>query len=128
MAKSKPTKLPKRIAGVKVPKRMRRPGGKVLDALSHPLVADMVAAGLIAAAAAVRDSNSVRRAANKAGEKALDLRSGAATLGTIIAARAGEGARRLNAAYGELSAEGNAQESETAKSSGKKKAKKKSKD
>lgn len=128
MAKSKPTKLPKRIAGVKVPKRMRRPGGKVLDALSHPLVADVVAAGLLAAAAAVRDSHSVRRAAIKAGDKAHDLRSGAASLGTIIAARAGEGARRLSAAYGERAAEGGVQESEATKSSGKKKAKKKSKD
>ncbi|HEY0116939.1 MAG TPA: hypothetical protein VGB54_14590, partial [Allosphingosinicella sp.] len=43
-------KLPKRVAGVKVPKQLREPGGKLLDAIRHPLVMDVAAAALMAAA------------------------------------------------------------------------------
>lgn len=100
--KSKSTKLPKRIMGVKVPKRLRKRGGRLVDLTAHPLVADVAAAALIAAAAAIRDNKKVRKTADKAYGRAGDLASeagaGAASLGTIIAAKANEGARRLSAA------------------------------
>ena len=49
------TKPPKRIAGVKVPKELRKSGAKLVDTLSHPLIADVAAAALMAAAGALRE-------------------------------------------------------------------------
>ena len=45
-------KLPKRIAGVKIPKKLRKSGGQVYTLLQNPIVADLVAVGLLAAAGA----------------------------------------------------------------------------
>lgn len=102
MAKSKSQKLPKKIAGVKVPKRLRKPGGKALVALRHPLVADIAAAALIAAAGAIRDSRAVRSAAGEVKDKAGD----AAGLGTVIAATAAQGAKRLGSTLDSLAEDG----------------------
>lgn len=96
-------KGPKRIAGIKVPKRMRKRLGKAGGFLQHPLVADLAAAGLIAAAAALRDNKNVRTAARKAKSKAGDaahgVGAGVASLGTIIAAKAREGAEYVGDTY-----------------------------
>lgn len=96
-------KGPKRIAGVKVPKQMRKKLGKAGDFLQHPLVADLAAAALIAAAAALRENKNVRSAARtaktKAGDAAQGLGTGVASLGTIIAAKAREGADMVGHAY-----------------------------
>lgn len=54
-------RLPKQIAGVKLPKKFRKSGDKVIDALSHPLIADFAAAALIAAATALRDGGKPRK-------------------------------------------------------------------
>ena len=101
--KSKSAKLPKKIAGVKIPKAVRKTGGSAVKALRHPLLADIVAAALIAAAAAIRSNKKVRRAArtakDKAGEAAKGAGAGAATLGTVIAAKAKEGADWLGESY-----------------------------
>lgn len=103
----KSTKLPKRIAGVKIPKKLRKRGGKMVDMLAHPLVADVAAAALLAAAQAIKESKRVRSATatarEKAGELANEAGDGAASLGTVIAAKANEGARRLGAAYEAMS-------------------------
>ena len=45
-------KLPKHIAGVKVPKALREPGGRLLAAMESPLMMDLAAAALSAAATA----------------------------------------------------------------------------
>lgn len=45
-------KLPKHIAGVKVPKALRAPGGRLLAMIEDPLVMDLAAATLSAAATA----------------------------------------------------------------------------
>lgn len=105
MAKNKDqaaVKLPKRIAGVKVPKSVRSGGEKLVDALSHPLIADIAAAALLAAAAALRDDKGVRRSAAKAkdgaekgvkelGREASVLRSSLAGLAEAASASVGAG-------------------------------------
>ena len=103
-------KGPKRIAGMKVPKKMRKRIGKTGNVLQHPLVADLIAAGLVAAAAALRDNKSVRsaarRAKGKAGNAAQGIGAGMASLGTVIAAKAKEGADYISSAYEGVGANG----------------------
>ena len=91
-------KLPKRIAGVKVPKELRAPGGKLMEAVRNPLVMDLAAAALLAAAAGLRD----KKGGDRSGHEAGDGRSGGSDLGAIIATKAIEGVRKLaaNAANG----------------------------
>jgi hypothetical protein len=82
MAKSKSktssSKLPKRIAGVKVPKNIRTTGDKLMDVLHHPLIADFAAAALLAAAKALRENEGVRKAGGKIDASAITLGSVAA--------------------------------------------------
>jgi hypothetical protein len=49
---AKARKLPKHIAGVKVPKALREAGGDLLAAIDKPLMMDLAAAALSAAATA----------------------------------------------------------------------------
>ncbi len=100
MAKSKTqsSKLPKHIAGVKVPKAMRETGGKFIDALRHPLIADFAAAALLAAAAALREDDDVRKAAGKAKDKALGSAAGAVSLAPILMTRRPASAKPATAA------------------------------
>ena len=52
MAK-KNAKLPKKIAGVKIPKKLRKSGGKLLDVANTPAGRELLAAGLVAAGTAI---------------------------------------------------------------------------
>ncbi len=52
MAKTKKTKIPKRIAGVKLPKELRKTGEAILEKANSPQGREMLAAGLTMAAAA----------------------------------------------------------------------------
>ena len=64
--------LPKQIAGVKIPKALR----EQLTALAkNPLVADLLAAGLVALAASLRDNPKVKQAAANAKGKAAGVAS-----------------------------------------------------
>jgi hypothetical protein len=96
-AQPEATKLPKRIAGIKVPKELREPGGKLLEAVRHPLVMDVAAAALIAAAAGLRKGGPGDRAhsGNSAGAGATRPKP-AADIGTLLAVTALEGVRRLS--------------------------------
>jgi hypothetical protein len=86
-AKAEAPKLPKRIAGIKVPKELREPGGKLLEAVRHPLVMDVAAAALMAAAAGLRKGAPAAGAATpKPG----------ADIGSLLTATALEGVRRLS--------------------------------
>lgn len=74
------TKVPKRIAGVKVSKAVRQAGKKALKLAEQPAVSETVAAALLAAAAALRDPPATRRAAadaagvaGEAGQEAIKL-------------------------------------------------------
>jgi hypothetical protein len=86
------TKLPKRIAGIKVPKELREPGGKLLEAVRHPLVMDVAAAALIAAAAGLRKADSGDRPGTGAG--APQPKPGP-DIAALLTATALEGVRRL---------------------------------
>jgi hypothetical protein len=73
--KAKKAKLPKKLGGVKIPKELR---GAAAAIAAHPVISDIVAAGLIAAAAALTESKDVRTAAKAAGEGADDAAADAA--------------------------------------------------
>lgn len=65
--KAKKAKLPKKVGGVKIPKELR---GAAAAIAAHPVISDIVAAGLIAAAAALTEGKDVRKAAKAVGEGA----------------------------------------------------------
>jgi hypothetical protein len=73
-------RIPKRIAGVKVSKAVRKAGKTAIKLAESPAVSETVAAALLAAAAALRDPPATRRgaqaaadAAGQAGEEAIRL-------------------------------------------------------
>ncbi|QIG78324.1 hypothetical protein [Stakelama tenebrarum] len=63
MAKKKKSKkdkgpkpiLPKEIAGIKVPKKLRKESGKIAEIARHPVVAEMMAVGIAAVVAGLRE-------------------------------------------------------------------------
>jgi hypothetical protein len=88
MTKSDTLKLPKRIAGVKVPKVLRRPG-TIVDFLNSPVGRLVLAEALIAAAAALKNykpvaetmgeaANTVEKAGIEAASTAKDFVQSAA--------------------------------------------------
>ncbi|MBA4762305.1 hypothetical protein [Sphingomonas sp.] len=94
-------KLPKTVAGIELPKELREQGAKLLELTKHPLVADIVAAGLVALAGNVRKKAADAQAAaapapapaatDAAKPSGMDdLAKTASSLATLIAARAAE--------------------------------------
>jgi len=51
----KKAKIPKQVAGIKVPKKLRKAGNKAVKLAQDPIVGEVVAAALLSAAAALRD-------------------------------------------------------------------------
>jgi hypothetical protein len=105
MGKTK--KLPKRIGGVKIPKKLRKRGAAIYELVNQPMVrtvaADMIAAGLLAAADAFAKSKpadkagkKARRAAREAGEATVD-RAGqsAIEVGNVLAFAARQAAKAI---------------------------------
>ena len=94
-------KIPKRVAGVKVPKKVRKQAKRALKLTASPAVRDLALAGLTLAAQSVIDRSG--KAANGTGAKAslngLDL-------GTVIHAAVAEGARRFLEGFEEGAAKG----------------------
>lgn len=100
-------KLPKRIAGVKIPKKLRKRGAPLYALISNPMVrnvaADMLAVGLLAAADALNKQPKVKKAAKKAGKAAKHgaedvgeaASAGAGNVGQVLAFIAREGAHAL---------------------------------
>ncbi len=75
--KAKKLKIPKKVGGVKVPKEARKAGNKALKlAAEHPVIGDIVAAGLLAAAAALTGDRKLRDTARELGEEAKAASSG----------------------------------------------------
>jgi hypothetical protein len=105
MAKTK--KLPKRIAGVKIPKKVRKRGAPLYDLMTQPMVrtvaADVLAAGLLAAADALAKSKpakkagkKAKRAAKEAGETtAKAAAAGAIDVSNVLAFAAREAAKAI---------------------------------
>ena len=105
MAKTK--KLPKRIGGMKIPKKLRKRGAAIYELVNQPMVrtvaANMVAAGLLAAADALSKSKpakkagkKARRAAKEASEATADTAShGAIEVGNVLAFAARQAAKAI---------------------------------
>lgn len=95
-AKTDKAKLPKTVAGIELPKELRKQGGKLLDLIKNPMVGDLVAAGLVALAANVRNKEKPAPATTPKDDGAAkpstaeELGKTAATLATVVAARAAE--------------------------------------
>lgn len=90
--KEKAAKLPKRIAGVKVPKELREPGARLVAALRNPLLMDIAAAALVAAAVRLREPV----AARPPDDAPRRLRPDSAPeLGALLVAKAAGGKRKL---------------------------------
>jgi hypothetical protein len=87
-------RVPKRIAGVKVPKSVREAGKQALKLAERPAVSETVAAALLAAAAALRDPPTARRAAGAAADSAGEAGKDAIRLGDSLRKMAIDMARR----------------------------------
>lgn len=74
-AKKAKTKVPKQVAGVKVPKKLRKIGKKAIELAQQPMVSEIAAAALLGAAAALREGKDLKgkdaaKAAGAAGDAA----------------------------------------------------------
>ena len=94
-------KIPKRIAGVKVSKAVRKAGKSALKLAETPAVSETVAAALLAAAAALRDPPATRRGAKAAADAAGDAGQEAIRLGDSLRRLALDMARRTLDAWEE---------------------------
>ena len=96
-------RLPKRIAGVKIPKKLRKNGGAVYELVNRPMVrnilADMIAAGLMVAADRIARQPPVKKAGKKAKHAAVDAgeaaTASAGSVATILALAARETAKAI---------------------------------
>ena len=97
--KSGEAKLPKTIAGVRVPKELRKAGHLVRDLAESPLAREIVAASFMAAVTAVAGSRqgaaAMAGAAGEAGDAAADARRKANVVKVALAAAGSEAGRRL---------------------------------
>ena len=87
-------KVPKRIAGVKVSKAVRKAGKSALKLAESPAVSETVAAALLAAAAALRDPPTTKRGARAAVDSAAEAGEEAIRLGDSLRRLALDMARR----------------------------------
>ena len=98
--KDKTSKLPKRIAGVKVPKDLRDAGGMLAKLARDPTAREVALAALTAALAARKDSRKVaRKALAETGEAAENAGRAAGWVGPALTAAAVEAGRLLLEAY-----------------------------
>ena len=101
MAKTK--KLPKRIAGVKIPKKIRKRGAAIYELANQPIVrnvvSNMIAVGLLAAADAMAKSKPAKKAGKKAKHVAADAEQAAGdsaiNVGNVLAFAAREAAKAI---------------------------------
>lgn len=87
-------KVPKRVAGVKVSKAVRKAGKSALKLAENPAVSETVAAALLAAAAALRDPPATKRAAGAAADSAGEAGREAIRVGESLRRLALDMARR----------------------------------
>ena len=95
--------VPKRIAGVKISREWRKAAEPVVRFANNPLVADTIAAALLAGATAIAQSKSRAGAAKAAGAgagaAAVKATNGANRIGIAVAVAATEIAGHAIAAY-----------------------------
>ena len=100
---AKKDKLPKRIAGVKIPKKLRKRGAPIYALMDNPMVrnviADVLAVALLAAADRISKQPKVKKAGKSAKHAAVDTAEAAESnvvdFASILALAAREGARAL---------------------------------
>ena len=96
--KAKALKVPKRVAGIKVPKKVRKTANRALAVAENPQARELALAALTAAAAAL-GKKGVDAAKEEGGDSRApdfaDVREQAARLSDVVIAAALEGARRL---------------------------------
>ena len=97
--KKQDKKVPKTIAGVRVPKELRKAGHMVLDLAESPLAREIVAASFMAAVTAVASSRQGRQAiagaADEAGDAADEASRKANLVKVALTAAGSEAGRRL---------------------------------
>ncbi|MBV9930374.1 MAG: hypothetical protein JO013_05470 [Alphaproteobacteria bacterium] len=103
--RAKGDKGAKEIAGVKVPKGLRKAGKAARKLAEQPVVSEAVAAALLAAAAALRDPPATKKGAKAAGDAAGEAAAGAgkqaSVLGDALKSIAIDVARRTVEAWSE---------------------------
>jgi hypothetical protein len=92
--KAKGATLPKQVAGVKMPKKLRKATEKAIDLAREPVVAELVAAALLSAAAALRGDKAAAKAAQGGVAAAADAGRKAVKLGDSLRSLAIELAER----------------------------------
>jgi hypothetical protein len=102
--KAKKIKVPKAVAGVKVPKALRKGAKKALKVAREPAISEVVAAAMLTAAAALREGGAAKRereegntgggAASAVGEAVSDAGRQANKLGEALRVMAIDMARR----------------------------------
>jgi hypothetical protein len=96
--KKKAKPIPKQVAGVKVPKKLRKLGNNAAKIVKDPLLSEAAAGALLAAAAALQEGPKVKRAAGEAagaaGDAAGEAKREAGRLGAALKALALDLARR----------------------------------
>ncbi len=91
MAKDKKNKSGKsKTDGVKIPKEVRKQVDKFIELAKHPLVSDIVAAGLVALAASVRKGDAKPDVAPKPADAAGNFSKSATILASALAAKAAQ--------------------------------------
>jgi hypothetical protein len=95
MAKDKKPKLPKSIAGVKIPKELRKAGNAAAEFARGPVVGEMVSAALLAAAASLTDSKTKGRAMREAETLASGTMKEASAIGQSVRKALIDAARHL---------------------------------
>ena len=100
--KKKAAKAPKEIAGIKLPKPLREPAAQLLKAVQSPVFADVAAAALLSAAAALQESKkgatpSDDPAKSRPGRSKAVAATTAGALGAMLATKAIEGVTKLAA-------------------------------
>ena len=86
--------IPKRVAGVKVPKKVRKQAKKALKLTASPAVRDLALAGLTLAAQSVVDQAQRANGAARPGASPR-ARPDGLDIGAVIHAAVSEGARRF---------------------------------
>jgi hypothetical protein len=100
----KGAKLPRKVAGVKMPKKLRKATRKAVDLAREPVVAEIVAAALLSAAAALRGEKGAKAAASGAeaaagvGRKAVKLGDSLRALALDLAEQTLQGWQRSGGA------------------------------
>lgn len=95
MAKDKKGKSAKRIAGAKVPKELRKAGNAARKLARQPVVSELVAAALTAAAASLAQGRTGRAVRRETGEAAAEVAKTGAAAGEAVKRALLDAARTL---------------------------------